>query len=285
MFTMRAASDLRRNGSAARITRVCAVSSTFSEMSHCALKSGPSIALKRAIPALFTTMSSRPKAVAISGTTRATSASEPTSITQPRAAPPVFAISSTTFWTASLSRSVTATFAPSSAKRCAVARPMPLAAPVTRAARPAIERESLVSRGMARCYRKSERVERAAQARDPLADPLRIERRVAEQELHARGRPQVERRRGVHAHAAAPALLAQSPAAARVELGDLEQHVQAGARAAHAGALAELVRERVEQHRAQRRGARSRTARVALEVTLGDEVGERELLQRRRAGV
>src|SRR3954453_2158718 len=42
-------------------------------------------------------------------------------------------------------RSVTATLAPSSAKACAVARPMPLAAPVTRTVRPFTERESFLT--------------------------------------------------------------------------------------------------------------------------------------------
>src|SRR5262245_60788636 len=214
------------------------------------------------MPALFTTMSSRPKAAAISGTTRATSVSEPTSITQPRAVPPAFAISSTTFWTASLSRSVTATLAPSSANRWAVARPMPLAAPVTSAPRPAIERDSLVSRGIGRCYPNAERVARAAQPADPLADPLLVERRVAEQELHPRRRPRVERRRGVDAHSAAAALLAQAPRAARVELRELDEHVQPRARSAHARALAELVHQRVEQDLAQRTRPGPGAARV-----------------------
>src|SRR5258705_9690878 len=55
-------------------------------------------------------------------------------------------ISRTTVFTPSSLRSKTATLAPSSAKRCAVARPMPLAAPVTSATLPAMDRLSFVSR-------------------------------------------------------------------------------------------------------------------------------------------
>ena len=68
----------------------------------------------------------------------------PTSHTTPTAASGPWApvISSTTASTPSWPRSTTATRAPSSANRCAVARPIPLAAPVTRARRPAIDRDS-----------------------------------------------------------------------------------------------------------------------------------------------
>src|SRR5205085_4429037 len=75
-----------------------------------------------------------------------------TSSTQPCAVPPAAVISSTTAWTRSAPRSVTATLAPSSANRWAVARPMPLAAPVTSAVFPAMERFPVVSLGMASAY-------------------------------------------------------------------------------------------------------------------------------------
>src|SRR5690554_3652413 len=63
---------------------------------------------------------------------------------QPSASPPSARISATTASTRSCFRSSTATFAPSPANTCAVARPMPLAAPVTSATLPAIERLSFL---------------------------------------------------------------------------------------------------------------------------------------------
>src|SRR5438309_3541364 len=105
-----------------------------------------------AMPALFTRMSIGPRLVRISPTTRSTSAGFDTSRIQPCAAPPAAVISSTTVCTRSAPRSTTATLAPSSAKRCAVARPMPLAAPVTIATRPAIDRFPTVNLGITHTY-------------------------------------------------------------------------------------------------------------------------------------
>src|SRR6185503_3374212 len=64
--------------------------------------------------------------------------------------PPLPAMSSATASKESGVRSRTATAAPSSASRWAVARPIPLAAPVTTATFPSIDRLSWVRRGMGR---------------------------------------------------------------------------------------------------------------------------------------
>ena len=58
------------------------------------------------------------------------------------AVPPLAAISAATVWVASALMSVTAILAPSAANTSAVARPIPLAAPVTRTVRPLTERLS-----------------------------------------------------------------------------------------------------------------------------------------------
>ena len=64
------------------------------------------------------------------------------------AAPPVAAISPATACVVSALISVTATLAPSAANTSAVARPMPLAAPVTRTVRPLTERLSCLKSDM-----------------------------------------------------------------------------------------------------------------------------------------
>jgi len=88
-------------------------------------------------------MSIPPKCAAASSTTRLIAAPSPTSSAQPFTCwIPAALISSTTISTFACLRSVTATFAPSRANRCAVARPMPLAAPVISAVLPLMERES-----------------------------------------------------------------------------------------------------------------------------------------------
>ena len=62
--------------------------------------------------------------------------------------PPRAEISFATAWVPSALRSVTATWAPSAANTSAVARPMPLAAPVTRTVRPFTERLSSLKSDM-----------------------------------------------------------------------------------------------------------------------------------------
>src|SRR4051812_565627 len=93
-------------------------------------------------------MSRPPKTDVTSATTSSMRPGWRTSRTSPTASPPADWISLTTVSTPSTYWSVTATRAPSSANRCAVARPMPDAAPVTSAAFPAIDRLSLLSRAM-----------------------------------------------------------------------------------------------------------------------------------------
>src|SRR5512138_221263 len=77
-------------------------------------------------------MSSEPKCAATSLTTETIALGSLTSSAQALALPPDAVMASATARVPSAVRSVTATLAPSSAKACAVARPMPLAAPVTR---------------------------------------------------------------------------------------------------------------------------------------------------------
>src|SRR5262245_30210255 len=85
------------------------------------------------IPALLTAQSSRPKAESAAPTAAATSASEATSMRAKRAEPPAASISATAARPPPSSMSQTSTRAPSRARRLAVARPMPDAAPVTSA--------------------------------------------------------------------------------------------------------------------------------------------------------
>src|SRR5689334_3640758 len=94
-------------------------------------------------------MSSEPKCAAMSLTTETIALGSATSSVHALALPPDAVIASATARVPSAVRSVTATLAPSSAKACAVARPMPLAAPVTRTVRPFTERESFFTSAMA----------------------------------------------------------------------------------------------------------------------------------------
>jgi hypothetical protein len=91
------------------------------------------------IPAFETTMSIPPYAATVPANASSTSASRVTSMASASARPfpsrP--AIAPATSEAPAALMSATATCAPSAAKRCAIARPMPLAAPVTRATRPA----------------------------------------------------------------------------------------------------------------------------------------------------
>ena len=90
----------------------------------------------RVMPALLTSRSTPPKASTAAFTASATAVSSVTSATTPaaRSGPPSSAATSPTF---ASSRSAMTTLAPSAASARAVARPMPEAAPVTTAIRPA----------------------------------------------------------------------------------------------------------------------------------------------------
>src|SRR5262249_49335387 len=83
-------------------------------------------------PALVMTPSSPPNASTAAATAVLTSSSFPTSAGAASAVPPASVISRVTSRAASAARSTTVTDAPSRASRCAAARPMPLAPPVTR---------------------------------------------------------------------------------------------------------------------------------------------------------
>src|SRR5215469_15807166 len=100
------------------------------------------MAWNAANPALLIRISRRPKCCAASFTTRLMSSCLKTSRRQFRAFPPPEFISSSTRARPLSLISVNPTRAPSEANRCAVARPIPLAAPVTSTALPFTERSS-----------------------------------------------------------------------------------------------------------------------------------------------
>src|SRR6185437_4529076 len=106
------------------------------------------MAARTEMPALLTMMSRPPKCAAISETTRSIPSRSPTSSAQALAVPPPAVISSATALTPSALTSVTVTLAPSAANTRAVARPMPLAAPVTSTVNPFTERLSSLNSGM-----------------------------------------------------------------------------------------------------------------------------------------
>lgn len=85
------------------------------------------------IPALFTRMSMRLYLSRTSSTIVFTATLSVTSAGAGKASPPCSRMESTATATVSSRRSLIATFAPSAAKARAIARPIPLAAPVTRA--------------------------------------------------------------------------------------------------------------------------------------------------------
>lgn len=85
------------------------------------------------IPALLNAASSRPKLSRVAWTAPETAASEVTSQVSAIAVPPPFSIWRTVSAAPSSSMSTAATEAPARAKASAVARPMPLDAPVTKA--------------------------------------------------------------------------------------------------------------------------------------------------------
>src|SRR6266446_6035771 len=88
------------------------------------------------MPALFTRMVIDPREASVSVTRPATSAERVTSATAEKTRTPVLPIASAVFASAARSRPQMATEAPSEARRCAMARPMPRLAPVTRATPP-----------------------------------------------------------------------------------------------------------------------------------------------------
>jgi len=90
-----------------------------------------SIGFTRRTPALLKRMSIRPQRVAVSSTIRRTSASLETSTSMGNASNPSEQMHRAVSSAPILDRSATPTFAPSRAKAIALARPIPLAAPVT----------------------------------------------------------------------------------------------------------------------------------------------------------
>ena len=89
------------------------------------------------MPALLTSTSTPPSCSAAPSATACAPSTVETSASRPTAVPPALRISSTVRCTRSGSRPQAATAAPSAAKRLAIARPMPLDAPVTIARLPA----------------------------------------------------------------------------------------------------------------------------------------------------
>src|SRR5665647_1135672 len=102
------------------------------------------------MPALLMTISSPPKCAATASTTVLILSRLATSSGHALALPPLAVISAATACAPSAAKSVTATWAPSAANTRAVARPMPLAAPVTRTVSPATDRLSCLNSDM-RC--------------------------------------------------------------------------------------------------------------------------------------
>src|SRR6266478_1298203 len=88
------------------------------------------------MPALFTRMVIAPRAASASATRLATSAESVTSAIAEKTRTPVLPRASAEFASAARSRPQMATEAPSDARRCAMARPMPRLAPVTSATPP-----------------------------------------------------------------------------------------------------------------------------------------------------
>src|SRR5512140_694069 len=88
------------------------------------------------MPALLKRTSSRPNAFSASATIRSASSARETSATTTSASPPAARISPTVACAALAFRSTATTRAPSFAKRIALSRPIPLAAPVMRATFP-----------------------------------------------------------------------------------------------------------------------------------------------------
>src|SRR4051794_29684365 len=146
-LTIRPSPSRRRSASAARTKPVYAVRLIASVVVHARSKSSESISAGMLTPALLTTPSTGPSAERISSTTRPGAPSPATSAATAWTGAPAPAISWATRARASASRSTMPTAAPSSARRWAVARPMPLAAPVTTTTLPATDRLSVVRRG------------------------------------------------------------------------------------------------------------------------------------------
>src|SRR5215213_4022851 len=150
MLTTRPAPAARKCGTARRTRWAWAVRLTATVLSQLMRKSSSDcwVFVASATPALLTRMSRPPNAPTTVSTSACRAPRSDTSATTPIAASSPWAsrISCTTASTRSWPRSTTATRAPSSAKRCAVARPMPLAAPVTSARLPSIDRDREVRR-------------------------------------------------------------------------------------------------------------------------------------------
>ena len=88
------------------------------------------------MPAMLPMMSTRPWVATAEATRPSTSARSVTSVSRAEAVPPLASISLATVWAPASSMSPSTTVAPAPASTWAVARPMPLAPPVSTATRP-----------------------------------------------------------------------------------------------------------------------------------------------------
>src|SRR5581483_7235712 len=134
-----------RSSTQARMRRACAVRLTARVSSHAFSHASWSIGAGAERPALLTRMSIGPRSARMRATSGGIAAPSARSTAYARASPPAASTSFATASTPAALRSTSARRAPASAKTYAVARPMPLAAPVMMATRPSMERLSLLS--------------------------------------------------------------------------------------------------------------------------------------------
>src|SRR5215510_11621436 len=160
------------------------------------------------IPALFTTMSRLPQRAWAAPTARSTSSARVTSATSASAEAPIWPAAAST---ADLSRSTSATWAPSAESRRAIASPIPRAPPVTSATRPLkLIVPSPVDRRVCRCSRQ-----RLLEIVDQLVRVLEADREP--QEILRRARAGALDRRAVLDQALRPA-----------EAGGAREHAELG---------------------------------------------------------
>jgi hypothetical protein len=122
---------------AARKLPITLTSSTLRQSSASRSSNGPRVRPAK-MPALLTRISTPPNECPVALTASASSGSEVTSATTPSASPPSFSTSATV--APGSDRSATTTLAPAAASPTQIARPMPMAPPVTSATEPASSR-------------------------------------------------------------------------------------------------------------------------------------------------
>ena len=127
--------------------------------------------------------------------------------------------------------------------------------------------------------------DRRSEPRDALANRLLRERRVPEQQLDVLRRPRVVRRRRIHPDAALATRCAQPSRLARRQSGSCNSTCSPALAPSTRARSAEFALDRFEQRDATRRAAIARAPGVSFEMPFGDEVGQRELLDRRGARV